>query len=141
MQLFTMKQAHRKHRMSLVAIHPARVNGKPAAGLYFVSCGAYRKSEKTGNLEYQGLALEGDVPVKEFVRWAKRSGFLKWHHNGHVQGIKKPQPAAKQASTAKKTPETKATQKGTAKHERDADKQHADTRNAQAVPGTPSGGR
>ena len=137
MQLFTMKHAHRKHRMNLVSLHPAKANGKPAEGLYFVSCGAYRKGAKTGRMEYQGLALEGDVPVKELVRWAKRKGFLKWHQNGQVRGVKaktngKPQPSPKTNGTA--------THKGGTTHERHV-LQHADRRNAQALPGTANGGR
>jgi hypothetical protein len=141
MQLFTMKHAHRKHRMDLVSLHPAKANGKSAAGIYFVSCGAYRKGAKTGRMEYQGLALEGDVPVKELVRWAKRKGFLKWHQNGHVLGVKKPQAAPKTngKAGAQKTNGT-STRKGGTSHERHV-LQHADRRNAPALSGTPNGGR
>ncbi|MCY3024593.1 MAG: hypothetical protein NTW87_36930 [Planctomycetota bacterium] len=128
MELFTMKHAHRKHRMNLVSLHPAKANGKPAAGMYFVSCGAYRKGEKTGRMEYQGLALEGGVPVKELVRWAKRKGFLKWHRNGQVQSTN----ANRNGHTTKTTGTHKG---GTTQHER-----HTDGGNTPALSGTANGG-
>jgi hypothetical protein len=124
MDMFTMKHAHRKHRMSLVSLHPARTNGKQDGKQYSVSCGAYRKSQKSGRMEYEGLVLEGEVPVKEFVRWAKRKGFLKWHRNGHAA-----------SAPAKKLTANNSKNGGSNKNE-----QRVERGNTQALPGTANGG-
>ncbi|MCK6470863.1 MAG: hypothetical protein L6R28_03875 [Planctomycetes bacterium] len=82
MDLFTLKYAGKKYRMSLVSLHPAHQGDKRDPKTYLVSCGAYKREAVSGRMVFKGLSLQGNVPVVELVRWARRKGFLKWTRRG-----------------------------------------------------------
>ncbi|MBE7465421.1 MAG: hypothetical protein HS116_25270 [Planctomycetes bacterium] len=88
MELCTLKYAGRKYRVSLVSLKRARQTGKRGAKSYSVTCGAFKRDAGTGRMAFQGLALEGDVPLVELVRWARRKGFLKWHREGGRKNVR-----------------------------------------------------
>lgn len=67
--MFTVKHEGVKYRLHLTSLYPDRSNEKNS---YFVSCGAYDKQGR-----WTGVSFRGNVPVPEFIRWAKRKKYIK----------------------------------------------------------------
>jgi hypothetical protein len=119
MKLFTLKHAGKKHRMGQVTLQPGKPQTPDKPELCAIACGAFTQDEASKKHKPTGLALRGEVPVKELVRWAKRKGYLKWNRSAVSKSVNK--------VTLKKQESS---------HER-----NANAGLAKAVPGAASSGR
>jgi len=70
---FRLQHLGKTHSMALVSLHPIAPRDDINSRDYYVSAGAYDQ-----NGRYQGVSVQGNVPIPEFIQWAIRKGFLQW---------------------------------------------------------------
>jgi hypothetical protein len=79
MQLFRMKYGDDRPHMALVSLYPqGQLQESDFHNATHCYLGAAAYAQGHYRMEYQGLSLEGTVPIAELVRWALQRGFIAW---------------------------------------------------------------